>query len=466
MSAAKIGLQKLNIPQAKTASPKAAIANNLRTSTPGASYGIFAQRSLTGSGIHLNNRLFNSPSISATRHALNDNRVVLNNNIGIAPHRCHNTNGNTTMNKFMAGMMAMNMMAQLTAQTVDTIKDIKANNNTKKDVNVADDPALKGKDTNQSTSLTSMKSADSSTTLEAAIQKAQAELNEMPSKIATAKTELTELQGKSSELKAKYESANTDYETNQNSIKETSGKVNELQTTVDTLKNNVDSLKAQIQNSQTPEGLPGPNTAALLERLKQAENLLKQKETELETTQKKLEELKEQEPKLKENMLNTKEEYETNIKNIEAKQDEIKQLESDKKSLEAEIPKQQKRLAEMQKKEEKELTKVETDITKLQGEIDKLNTGFDASDGVSGDETKTLQKVKDKQAKLDELKAKQDKIKTSIAIRNLSTEMIGGKQFKTGFMPDGNKGYFIDGKPVEQSEYDEAYASAKASVTA
>lgn len=109
-------------------SPKAAIAANLGLANryTGISDGIFAQRTLTGCGIHLNNRLFNSASISATRHALNDNRTALFNNIGVAPHRCNNNNGNNTMNKFMAGMMAMNMMAQLTAKTVQTINEAKA----------------------------------------------------------------------------------------------------------------------------------------------------------------------------------------------------------------------------------------------------------------------------------------------------------------------------------------------------
>ncbi len=126
MSVTRPGVQKLNM--LNVSSPKAAIAANLGSASrsTGVSYGIFAQRSLTGSGIHLNNRAFNSASISATRHALNDNRTALFNNIGVAPHRCNNNNGNNTMNKFMAGMMAMNMMAQLTAKTVQTINEAKA----------------------------------------------------------------------------------------------------------------------------------------------------------------------------------------------------------------------------------------------------------------------------------------------------------------------------------------------------
>lgn len=126
MAVARPGVQKLNIP--KLQSPKASIAANLGSASrsTGVSYGIFAQRTLTGSGIHLNNRAFNGASISATRHALNDNRTVLFNNIGM-PHRCNHDQGNNTMNKFMAGMMAMNMLAQMGAQTAAIIKEAKAN---------------------------------------------------------------------------------------------------------------------------------------------------------------------------------------------------------------------------------------------------------------------------------------------------------------------------------------------------
>lgn len=119
------GLQKLNIPKKTNVSPKAAIANNLRSQgvAQGTSWGIFAQRTMTGLGVHYNNRNFNSSSISATRHALNDNRTIVNNNIGYG--HVHSNNGNNTMNKFMAGMMAMNMLGQLGANIADTVKSTK-----------------------------------------------------------------------------------------------------------------------------------------------------------------------------------------------------------------------------------------------------------------------------------------------------------------------------------------------------
>lgn len=133
------GITKLNIPKATTASPKAAIANNLRATrmSSGTAYGIFAQRSKIGMGVHFNNKLYGSGSISATRHALNDNHIILANNIGNF-HKCNHNNGSNTMNKFAVGMMAMNMVAQMGAQIAGTVKDIKAasaaNNTNKNDI--------------------------------------------------------------------------------------------------------------------------------------------------------------------------------------------------------------------------------------------------------------------------------------------------------------------------------------------
>lgn len=119
------GLQKLNIPKKTNVSPKAAIANNLRSQgvAQGTSWGIFAQRTMTGLGVHYNNRNFNSSSISATRHALNDNRTIVNNNIGYG--HVHSNNDNNTINKFVAGMMAMNILGQLGANIADTVKSTK-----------------------------------------------------------------------------------------------------------------------------------------------------------------------------------------------------------------------------------------------------------------------------------------------------------------------------------------------------
>lgn len=127
MTVARPGIPKFNMP--KTSSPKASVAANLGSASrsTGVSYGIFAQRTLTGSGIHLNNRLFNNQSLSAARHALNDNRTVLfNNNIGM-PHKCNHGQNDNTMNDYMKAMMTLNMLKQTAAQVGETIKSISGN---------------------------------------------------------------------------------------------------------------------------------------------------------------------------------------------------------------------------------------------------------------------------------------------------------------------------------------------------
>lgn len=128
------GLQKLNIPKKANVSPKVAIANNLRSQSPAqgtTSWGIFAQRTMTGLGVHYNNREFNSASISATRHGLNDYRTVVNNNIGYG--HVHSNNGGNSMNKLMAGMMAMNMAGQLGVSIADIVGGAKTEKTDKKD---------------------------------------------------------------------------------------------------------------------------------------------------------------------------------------------------------------------------------------------------------------------------------------------------------------------------------------------
>lgn len=228
------GIQKLNIPKAATTSPKAAIANNLRTTTlsSGTSYGIFAQRSKIGMGLHLNNKLYGSGSISATRHALNDNRVALFNNIGDF-HKCNHNNGGNTMNKFMAGMMAVNMLAQMTAQTVDAIKGAKASKSGgKKDVDSTNDPAIKAQSSPTPGSITEMKGAKDSSTLRGAIESAKSEKSKM-------KTDLSALEAKLPSMKEASEAATKQLE----ELKPKVAEAEEARKTAEANKNDAESNK-------------------------------------------------------------------------------------------------------------------------------------------------------------------------------------------------------------------------------
>jgi hypothetical protein len=134
------GLQKLNI-QTNKSSAKAAIANNLRaqsSATSATSYGIFARRTAIGTGLIFNNKAYNSDTIMSIRHLMNNNRAIMLANQ--PPHKCNNSSGNSTMNKFAAAMMATNMLTQMTAQTMEAVKDMKGTSKTtgtgkKKDTN-------------------------------------------------------------------------------------------------------------------------------------------------------------------------------------------------------------------------------------------------------------------------------------------------------------------------------------------
>ena len=81
MSVNKPGLPKLNVKSEMQTSFKSALSSKLATTQRSSvSYGIFAQRS--NSGVIHNPKAYLSPSTSATRHALLDNRVkVFNNNV-------------------------------------------------------------------------------------------------------------------------------------------------------------------------------------------------------------------------------------------------------------------------------------------------------------------------------------------------------------------------------------------------
>ena len=86
----------------------------------GVSYGIMAQRSIfSGLG---SPKLMYSDTIASTRAMLNRPRPMMFANV--MPHQCNNSSDDT-MNKFMMGMMAMNMVAEMTKTVTAGIKDIK-----------------------------------------------------------------------------------------------------------------------------------------------------------------------------------------------------------------------------------------------------------------------------------------------------------------------------------------------------
>ena len=92
-------------------------------SRTGSLFGIYAQRSTTGLGLHNNYLNYNSSSTSDLRHSLNDNRIPLFNNIGFAPMPHHHEDNS---NKFMGIMMGIGMGIGLLNTIMKGIADLKA----------------------------------------------------------------------------------------------------------------------------------------------------------------------------------------------------------------------------------------------------------------------------------------------------------------------------------------------------
>lgn len=61
-------------------------------------------------------KTYNSDSISAQRHALNDNRTVIKNNNIVGMPVMHNCSGNNAMNKYAAALAVTGMLAQTLGQ--------------------------------------------------------------------------------------------------------------------------------------------------------------------------------------------------------------------------------------------------------------------------------------------------------------------------------------------------------------
>lgn len=494
------GMQKLNIP--KTNSPKAAIALNLSkksAATGNASRGVFvstntgifsatsdyanrrntnapgfAQRTAIGTGEHLNWKNYNSARISADRHAVNDFRTPTFNNIDIGMTRVALKHG-TTMDKIMAYGMLTASLGKTGVALANAFSSTKGS-----EVN---DPALKGKE--QSQTLSDLKNANDSNTLEAAITKAKSEQQAIPEKIKSLDAELKDLRGQSNGLKTKSEKAAEAFEDHKNAVSEKSQDVTTKKGTMDSAKSVMESAQmkwdtakgdvaqAQIEyaSATTDEAkaaakikLDNANVAEALaeNEFKTKEKAFKKAEGEYNTAKGELDTLKQQTTEKENVAKDTKKAYDQNIKDIEAKQKEKTQLEADKKELDAEVPKQEARLTKLKEKEDKELTSVNNDVTKLEKTISDLAKTIDGSDGIDKKESKTNDKVNKKQTELDNLKARQKELKDRQLIRNFTTAgTYNGVQFKTGYLSDGSMGYVVGGKLVSQDEYNQKLQQAK-----
>ena len=113
---------RTNIARSMSTATRSSSASSAMSRT-GSLFGIYAQRSTTGLGLHNNYLKYNSSATSALRHSLNDNRTPLFNNIGFMPMPHHHEDNS---NKFMGIMMGVGMGIGLLNTIMKGIADLKA----------------------------------------------------------------------------------------------------------------------------------------------------------------------------------------------------------------------------------------------------------------------------------------------------------------------------------------------------
>lgn len=344
----KPGLAKLNTQSTTlgSASFKSTTANKLASSTrSGQSYGIMAQRSAVGSGAIFNVKRYNSASISAQRHALNDNRAVIRNNNIVAPPTAHNCSGNNSMNKYAAALAITGMLTKTLGSVVSASKSS----------NAAQTSSVAKNGT--AGVINELATAKNSADIQKGLAKVETEMKDYETKIAKAEETI------SKETKLKSE--------NETKLKDTENQISEQNQNLRSLTSTKDRLEASIDMNETYlEQLERSLTNSTGELAKMGiQNQINELKAKIAQEKKQLEDVtkskNETETKLKE-LNNTKGELtnqiSTNEKNIQEAEAEKNSASSKKDSLEEAKVKYTKKLSEAQNKESKELSKLHTEI--------------------------------------------------------------------------------------------------------
>ena len=507
------GLQKLNIPQNKSTSSasksngaselKHVAARNLATTSRASgatSYGIFAQRSAAGTGAIFSPKQTYGSAIDAQRAYMNANRTIVGNNF----YGGHNCSGNydNGMNKFMAGMMALNMLGELTAQTVNAVKSTKSTEGAGGNDKTATTTSSSTK------SLNEMKSAKDSSTLRGAIESAkadksgmEAELQQLESELPSMKKASETAQKKVDELKPQVKQAEQDYkdaeasekecktnfENAEQNLKNKDSEFNDACKKLQTAKNGLSSAKGALSSARanlaSAEANIDPKTKQPVEpAYSQAKDAVAKAEKDVQTAEQEvqkaeknkqeaqgsLEEAKESkntakqwylesQDKLKSaetTLKQTKENYENWQSELNKQQkvvddynNAVKQqteLKSKISTLDTEIPAQEKRLGELEQKEEKGLAAAENTILQMK---DKMS----GKDGILGTEDDKKKLGSKDQKKLDEAKELKRNISYTKLYQTQGTK-IGSQTFRTGEY-NGETLYMIGAKKVDKQEY-------------
>lgn len=475
------GLTKLNIPNAKTRNDaskagdssnantfKATVAKNLSTASKATGstsrniiytsrdFGIGAQRSIFGSGMAWNARKYNEKSIGINREVLSYESKSLKEAQEAKYARLYNMSHASCGNQATSNdPLSMLMLANAFATQMAKAKS--ANKTSSNDGAGGADKSSNTTNTtstssNSTKSLGEMKNAKSSSTLDAALQKARADKSAMSTKIPNAESELSTLKDKTEELRSKYEGAQNDLTKNEEDIKAQSGRVNEAQNSYTACKNSYDAImKLPDQVKDSKGNVISDNTT----RKANAKAALEKAENALNDAKAELGKLQEKTKGLKQAVGDAKDAYDKNIESIKTKQDEVAQLKADQKELESEIPKQEKRLEKLQKQEDDELSKIDNKITDLAGKASNLLKGINVNDenGLSSKDIKNKEQAEKLNAEAEKQKARKIELENEAAIRTAKGTWIGGSQFKTAKNAKGEDVYAIDGNLVSKDEY-------------
>ena len=344
MSVNKPGLPKLNMQQNTlgSASFKTNTASKLATSTR-TGFGVMAQRTKVGTGAIFNVKAYNSDSISAQRHYLNDNRVVIkNNNFVDAPVIVPKGR-----NKFSDALMAVSMLTQAGAGIISAVNSGKTssngnvhNNNPSGNAGVINDLAT----------------AKNSSEIQKGLSKLETEMKDCETKMAKAEETIQSETKLKSENEAKLKDTETQIQGEKQNITKQEGTITKLQSSIQTDKMTLSTLKSQLATAGDLAKVSIQTQISELEaKIAQEEKQLDDAQASKEASQKKLDEL----GKTKENLTNQIANNEKNIQNAEAEKNSAS---SKKDSLEEAKVKYTKKLSETQNKESKEMSKLFNEI--------------------------------------------------------------------------------------------------------
>ncbi len=344
MSVNKPGLPKLNMQKTVlgNASFKTSTATKLASSTR-TGYGVMAQRTKVGTGAIFNVKAYNSDSISAQTHALNDNRTrIVNNNILGTPVAVNNSN----TNKFAAALMATSLLAQAGAGIINAVKSNGASSSGN----------AQSVSSGAAGVINDLATAKNSSEIQNALAKLETEMKDYEAKMAKAEETIQSETKLKSENETKLKDTENQIQSEKQNITKQEGTITKLQSSIQSDKMTLNSLKSQLSTAGDLSKMAIQSQISELEaKIEQEEQQLKQAEESKANSQKNLETLE-----------NTKKDLTTQIdnneKNIKNAEGEKNSAATKKDQLEEAKVKYTKKLSETQSKETKELSKLFKEI--------------------------------------------------------------------------------------------------------